>query len=383
MCLENVHRIWVLALATTSLACGSSEPDLSVKCVTRPEDNSGTSDGAPCDVPGGLTFAELTAPQDMPFDEVAIAAGESEVAVAYSQWDASRTVSVFLQRFTREGALIDAPIFMGAYVVSHGQLASGGFYGGLTIAASPSRFLTCWGAASRIGCASIAAGSNDVSTFTLNPTTSAFTTDAHVVHRADGFAVFWEETGSAFVQLLGYDADPIGEPKGVSGVLATATNGGYAVISFNTREVRRLDTSLNQVGAPIPVANAAESIASLGDSLIVAGSFAETRIDAQHNPTTDQITHDCERHHTAIVSRNEMAGVAWTSMDERLRFRTIDAADHKGTVLEIGCAPFSSFPKMASTTDGFLVATVVPGGEQETFYDVGYQRIRVVRIAQP
>ncbi len=125
-----------------------------------------------------------------------------------------------------------ATLIVGNYEVSYGQLAAGGFYGGLTMATDGSRYMLCWSEAFQLGCAAIGVGSGDVSSSVFVIPNSQLVQSPHVAQGAAGWFVysgFAASNNSAIA--LDNDAQAIGVPISVPATNAVATTNGFAVAS--------------------------------------------------------------------------------------------------------------------------------------------------------
>lgn len=346
---------------------------------------TGTGPSAACEDLDATDFAELTAPPGKGFGEAALAATDSEVALVYTRWDIEeRDVTVFLQRFTIGGAPLGEPALLHTYNVCCGQLAVGDFYGLPSVATDGKRFVTCWGEAFQLGCASVAAGTGEVSFHAVAPKTNSFSFAPHVTAGPAGFRVFYSDPEvSAATVALDEQANPIGDSVSVPAAIAVATPAGWAVASPGTVGVSFLDASLQPLGPAVAPPDAVDGIVALGDAVAVVGGHTVTLIDAGGQVSSVPVASEQGSHRMAAAQREGDVGVAWSSSDEILRFSDVAAGIAAGPQRSVGCAMSAVTPAIAAVSDGFLVAAPRPEGGLEAFYKTVYPRIRVTHVAVP
>ncbi len=345
----------------------------------------GDSFAAACTNADAENFAELTAPSGDSFAEAALAVGDSEVGLAYTQWhDETHDVTVYLQRYGLDGTPLGAPASLHTYNEESALYAVGEFYGRPTIATDGTHFVACWGEGNQLGCGAVEPATAQPSFHAIVPDHVSPLYAPHLVFGPAGFRVFFQGTSLGGTSVaLDAEANPSASGIDVAGSTATAIGFGFAVVSVYGGTVFFLGPDLGQVGVALQTPETVYGITSLDGDAIVVGGRTLRRVTVEGHFTTVDVTGDGHSHVLAVAARKGNAGVVWSAPGSALRFKEIAAGAVPGAEKNVGCAALLTNPTIAAVPDGYLIAAARPEGEHEVFHARGYSKLRITHVAVP
>jgi hypothetical protein len=378
----------LLAAAANSGCSGGVETDSHVTGAGGSPSTGGAGGGGvppACPLAGGTVFAEIEAPAGKSLEEIAIAATDTEVGVAYTQWnEATHDVTVLFQRYSLDGHALGEPKPLHTFNECCGQLAAGDFYGRPTLAATNDAYAVCWSEAAQIGCSIVSTGGGEPSFLPIGGASPAFS-DLYltptVAATPGGFRVFYDvNDGKAFSTALA----ALDVPVEVPGSMAVAIPGGFVTVSRDDSSVSILAPDLSPTAAGPMLPGRPDAIAAFGNGASTVSGGVERRIDGGGNVTEIPITSVQENVTMAVTARGGGTVIAWVGAgSQTVGWRAVAAAGTPGPEASIGCALGFSRPSIAVIPGAVLIAAPLPEGAHEAFYAQVVPRLRITRVPAP
>lgn len=342
---------------------------------------TGGTTGPACDLGTGEVFAEIVAPPDRSFEEIAIAASSTEVGVAYTQWDEeAREVTVFFRRYSLDGTPLGEAVSLHTFDECCGQLASASFYGRPSVAAREDAFAVCWGEAMQIGCATIRTDTGEASFEPIVSLSNTLYSLPNVTATSDGFRVFGSFEGNQGLSAaLGSQGDPVESPA----ASAVAIPSGFAGVSRSEHRLLVLDEDLSPTGVQEDLLGVSDEMAmtAFGDGLSLVDGGVEMRFGADGSLTTIQVVPSEGAAQMAVTAHDGQTTSAWIKKwDGAMGIRTVTAFGVAGPPRDVGCALPGASPSIAAIPGAFLVAAPLPEGAHEAFYATVVPRLRILRV---